>query len=96
MIKVKLSSKIGRNLCERGSRYDGMYLDQIYGKYSDAKRKAYDRCYNEYLASENNVAFSIISHNTFGFSVSWLCTIDGHDGMRIETPKNSYFIDFEE
>ena len=60
------------------------------------KRKAYDWCYEQYLDSDNHDAFSIISHNSFGFSVSWLCTIDGHDGMRIETPKNSYFIDFEE
>ena len=96
MVKVKLSSKRGQNLYERGNRYDGTYLYQIYDRYSDAKRKAYDWCYDQYLASENHSAFSIISHNSFGFSVSWLCTIYGHYGMRIETPKNSYFIDFEE
>ena len=96
MIKVKLSSKRGKNMYERGCRYDGTHLDQIYGKYSDEKRKAYDSCYYEYLNSENHAEFSIISHNSFGFSVSWICTIGGHNGMRIETPKNSYFIDFEE
>ena len=87
MIKVKLSTKRGQNLCERGSISEGVQLYQIYDRYSEAKRKAYDWCYDQYLASENHDAFSIISHNSFGFSVSWLCTIDGHDGLRIETPK---------
>ena len=96
MIKVKISTKTGKGLYERGSYYDAFELHQIYGKYSEAKQRAYDCCYDQYLKSENASSFSIISHNNFGFSVSWLCTIDGHDGMRIETPKNSYFVDFEE
>lgn len=96
MIKVKLSTNKGKALFERGRHWDGYTLNQTYKRYSDDKRKAYDWCYEQYLDSENHAAFSIISHNSFGFSVSWLCTIDGHEGMRIETPKNSYFIDFEE
>lgn len=96
MIKVKLSSKRGQYLYAHGSYYDAFELNEIYDRYSEAKRKAYEYCYEQYLASENSSAFSIISHNTFGFSVSWVCTIDGHEGMRIETPKNSYFVDFEE
>ena len=96
MIKVKLSTKRGKDLYELGSHWAGYTLDQIYERYSEAKRQAYNWCYDEYLSSENHEAFSIISFNSFGFSVSWLCTINGHNGMRIETPKNSYFIDFEE
>ena len=96
MLKVKLSTKRGKALYERGSIYDGYTLNQIYDTWSVAKQKAYDWCYEQYLTSENATAFSIISHNSFGFSVSWLCTIDGHDGMRIETPRNSYFVDFEQ
>lgn len=45
----------------------------------------------EYLSSEEHDAFSIISHNSFGFNVSWLCK----DGMRIETPQNSYLVVFD-
>lgn len=78
MIKVKLSTKRGKDLFERGSKWDGNTLNQIYDTWSQAKQQAYDRCYDEYLESHNNDAFSIISHNSFGFSVSWLCTIDGH------------------
>lgn len=96
MIKVKLSTKRGQALYERGCYYEARDLHQIYDRYSDAKREAWEWCYEQYLASENHSAFSIISHNTFGFSVSWVCTIAGHEGMRIETPKNSYFVDFEE
>lgn len=95
MIKVKLSSSRGKKLFEMGSHYEGVYLYQIYDRYSDAKRRAFEWCYNEYLNSDNHDGFSIISYNTFGFSVSWLCEIDGVDGMRIETPKNSYFIEFD-
>lgn len=95
MIRVKLSSARGKKLFERGSRYEGRYLYQIYDRYSDAKRKAFDWCYNEYLNSKNHDAFSIISYNQYGFSVSWLCELDGSSGMRIVTPKNSYFIEFD-
>ena len=92
MIVVKESTALGKKLIERGSQYDGTELYQIYDKWSDAKQKAFDWCYNQYLESEEHEAFSIISHNNFGFSVSWLCK----DGLRIETPKNSYLVVFDE
>lgn len=87
---VKESTYLGKQLIARGSRYEGTELYQIYDKWSSSKQRAFDRCYEEYLSSEEHEAFSIISHNTFGFSVSWLCK----DGMRIETPKNSYLVVF--
>lgn len=95
MRKIKLSTALGRKLYERGCRWEAYSLDQIYDRYSGAKRKAYEWCYNEYLNSVNHDAFSIISHNSYGFSVSWLCTLDGIDELRIETPRNSYFVEFD-
>ena len=89
---VKESTYLGKQLIARGSRYEGTELCQIYGKWSSAKQIAFDWCYEQYLESEEHDAFSIISHNTFGFSVSWLCK----DGMRVETPKNSYLVVFDE
>lgn len=80
---VKESTALGKKLVERGSRYEGTSLNQIYDKWSSAKQRAFDWCYDQYLASEEHEAFSIISHNSFGFSVSWICK----DGLRIETPK---------
>lgn len=89
---VKESTALGKQLVARGSRYEGNDLCQIYDTWSHAKQRAFDWCYEQYLASEEHEAFSIISHNTFGFSVSWLCK----DGLRIETPNNSYLVVFDE
>lgn len=89
---VKESTALGKQLIERGSRYEGTELYQIYDKWSSAKQRAFDWCYEQYLASEEHESFSIISHNSWGFSVSWLCK----EGMRIETPKNSYLVVFDE
>lgn len=89
---VRESTSLGKKLIAMGSRYEGTDLYQIYDKWSDAKQRAFDWCYEQYLLSEDHEAFSIISHNSFVFSVSWLCK----DGLRIETPKNSYLVVFDE
>lgn len=89
---VKESTALGKQLIARGSRYEGTDLCQIYDTWSTEKQRAFDWCYDQYLASEEHEAFSIISHNSWGFSVSWLCK----DGLRIETPKNSYLVVFDE
>ena len=92
MKELKFSTKAGQKIYEMGSRYDAMFLQQIYETHSQAKQNAYDWCYQQYLDTENHDAFSICSHNTFGFTCSWLGTIDGENIMRVETPKNSYII----
>lgn len=92
MKELKLSTKAGQRIYEMGCRYDALYLAQIYDRYSQEKQNAYDRCYEEYLKTENYEAFSICSHNTFGFTCSWLGTLDGENIMRFETSKNSYLI----
>lgn len=89
---VKESTSLGKKLIAMGSRYEGTELYQIYDKWSSAKQRAFDWCYEQYLASEEQDSFSIISHNKWGFSVSWLCK----EGMRIETPHNSYLVVFDE
>ena len=92
MKELKLSTKAGQKIYEMGTSHIATYLWEIYGRYSQEKRNAYDRCYEEYLETENHDAFSICSHNTFGFTCSWLGTLDGEDIMRVETIKNSYLI----
>lgn len=84
----------GRGLYER-SKYDyGHQLNMVYGRYSDAKRKAMDYCYYKFAKDENARHFRIISYNTFGFSAAWntIYEIDGNvvPGVHIETPSNSY------
>ena len=63
---VKESTYLGKQLIARGSRYEGTELYQIYDKWSSAKQRAFDWCYEQYLASEEHEAFSIISHNSWG------------------------------
>ena len=92
MKELKLSTKAGQKIYEMGSRYEAIYLWQIYGIPSQEKQKAYVWCYNAYLSTENHEAFSICSHNTFGFTCSWLGTLDGENIMRVETSKNSYLV----
>lgn len=90
MIVVKDSTARGKQLIAIGSKWEGNFLHQVYDRPSIAKQQAFDRCYQMYLDSEEHDAWGICSHNTFGFTVSWICK----EGLRIETPKNSYLVLF--
>lgn len=92
MREFKLSTKQGQNLYNRGSHYEGFSLTDVYGSASAEKERAWNWCYNQYLETENHTAFSICSHNSFQFSVSWLGTKDGENIMRIETAQNSFLV----
>lgn len=89
MTIIKGTTKKGQTMIRNASNYEGVYLWQVYDSFSPAKKRAWDYCYDCFV-SEHGEAFSIISHNTFGFSVSWVV----ENGVRIETPKNSYLILF--
>lgn len=95
MIEVKASTKRGQRLIKMGSHYEGSFLSQIYNTWSQEKQNAYDWCYEQYLKCEEHTAFSICSHNTFGFTCSWLYTQEGEDIMRIETKDNTYIVYLE-
>lgn len=92
MIEVKASTKRGQALLERGQNCYYKSLHNIYDRWSQAKEEAYNRCFDMYMNSENRAGFGVGNANTFGFSCSWLCTIDGEDVMRLETKDNSYCI----
>ena len=89
---IKGSTKRGQNLIERGSQYEGYTLNQVYDSWSTAKENAYNWCFEKYRNTPESSAFSIISHNTFSFSVSWLGLYEGENAMFIETSSNSYII----
>ena len=89
MKRVKYSTKLGKSLFEKGCKNEGTYLHQIYEKYSYAKEQAFEKCFEEYLNEGERGTFSIISHNSWGFSCSWL-TLAGD--WRIETPYSSYIV----
>ena len=86
------STKKGQDLIKRASNYEGTYLWQVYGHYSHEKAVAYETCYDMFLQTENHNAFSICSHNTFGFSCSWVGTLNGENILRYETKDTSYTV----
>lgn len=92
MKEYKLSTSIGKQLYEIGCKYDGYWLSDVYKRWSQAKQKAYYECINMYIQTEESTAFSICSHNTFGFTCSWLGKLNNENIMRIETKDNSYLI----
>ena len=92
MKEFKASTKRGQQLINSGNYCYASSLSQIYTTWSQAKQNAYNWCYNEYLKSDNHSAFGIGNANTFGFTASWLCTINGENAMRIETKDNSYIV----
>ena len=68
-------SKKGKDVLARASRWDGNTLNQVYDHWSEDKQKVFDDAWKMYCNSSNGESFSICSHNSFGFTVSWL-----HDG----------------
>ena len=92
MREFKASTKRGQQLYDMGIRCYYTSLHQLYDTWSQAKQQAYDWCYEQYLQCENHDAFGVGNANTFGFTASWTCTINGENAMRIETKDNSYIV----
>ena len=92
MKELNASTNRGKQIIERASHYDGYTLSDVYSTFSREKEKAYNCCFDEYIKTENSEAFSICSHNTFGFTCSWTGTKDGEDILRYETKDNSYLV----
>lgn len=89
---VNASTSLGKKLVAIGQNWEGTYLNQVYDKWSTAKQKAWDKCYDEYCRTDGAEGFSICSHNSFQFTCSWFTP----DGMRLETRDNSYLVVFDD
>ena len=95
---VKGSTVLGKQLISTGKNWEGYYLWQVYDKPSDAKKAAWNDCFEKYRNSLNAVVFGICSHNTFSFTVSWFFDyVDPKTGeiepaMQVETRSNSYTV----
>lgn len=92
VVVVAEGTVIGDRVIAMGSRWDGYDLHQVYDKWSQAKQAAYDEAYEMYCNSRHGESFGICSHNTFGFTVSWL----HDDGMTVLTPNTEYLVIFNE
>ena len=95
---VKGSTVLGKQLIRTGQDWEGYYLRQGYDKPMDEKKAAWEACFEKYRNSLNGVVFSICSHNTFSFSVSWFfdyvdpVTGEVEPAMQYETSQNSYTV----
>ena len=85
-------SKRGQEILSKATKWDGSTLNQIYDRWSQEKQDAYDLAYEMYRNSRNGISFSICSHNTFGFTVSWL----HDDGCTFLTKNTEYLVIFNE
>lgn len=87
MKTINANTKKGQALIATAVNYEGITLDDVYGKASWQKELAWRECFYK-CDAEHGKNFHICSHNTFQFSVAW----EVEDGYRIETASNSYYI----
>lgn len=92
MKEYKLSSSRGKAVYNMGNTCCWRSLHNLYDRWSAEKEAAYNRCFQMYMETENSEAFGIGNANTFGFTASWLGTMNGEDIMRVETRDNSYLV----
>lgn len=92
---LKYSTKRGKDIVDRAVHYQGQWLHQVYGKWSQAKQEAYDACYEKYLATPEHDVWGICSHNSNAFTVSWTGKFGDDDAMFYETFRNSYVVLFD-
>lgn len=92
MREYKLSTARGKQLYDRGNACCWSSLNNLYDKWSEAKERAFDWCWEQYCKGENSTAFGVVNANTFGFTASWLETRNNENVMRIETKDNSYLV----
>lgn len=90
MIELKASSYKGKRIFDRATFYVGHTLSDVYDTYSDEMQAAYERCYSEFLETENHRWFSICSRNSF--TCSWVGRKDDEKILRYETKDNSYLV----
>lgn len=89
MLKVKHTTKKGKELLNKFAHYEGYHLWEVYGNYSQEKAQAYEKCKKEYI-EDNGEDFHICSHNRYYFSVAWRT----EEGYKIKTGQTTYLITF--
>lgn len=82
----------GQQIISMGSRYEGIYLSDVYTTPSEAKQAAWYEVWDMYVNSRHGESFSICSHNCQNFTVSWL----SDDGLHVLTHATEYLVVFNE
>lgn len=94
-MKLNRKTKKAQDIIERFYNSEIDTLEDCYGTYSAAKRKAYYECTNK-CAEMDGWRFRIISFNTTSFTCGWLYA-DKETGvimLNVETYRNTYTIEY--
>ena len=83
-------TKLYENLLKMASRYDGNYLSNVYNRYSYDKERI-ENYWLGFMSECNGVAYSITSHNSFSFTLSF-CIQTPVRGVCYITPSHNYFL----
>ena len=95
-MKLNRNTKKAQDLIERFYNSDICTLEECYGAFSSAKRKAFYECTNK-CAEMDGWRFRIISFNTMSFTCGWLYE-DKETGvimLNVETYRNTYTIEYK-
>lgn len=92
MKELNFSTKEGQKIYDSILNSTTGRLWQVYDRYSEEKRKAYDHCWQLFLDSYDSHWFRICSHNPYTFTCGWFCKVNGEDVARYETATNSYIV----
>lgn len=94
-MKLNRNTKKAQDLIERFYNSETFNLEECYGTFSEAKRKAYYECTNK-CAKMDGWRFRIISFNTMSFTCGWLYE-DKETGvimLNVETYRNTYTVEY--
>ena len=83
-------TKLYENLLQRASSYDGHYLSDVYGCHSYDK-ECIQNYWLDFMRECNGDSYSINSHNTFSFTLSF-CIETPVRGVCYITPSHNYFL----
>ena len=87
MQTINANTKRGAALVAAYNRSSKYSLRDCYGRYSNAKAAAENDC-RRWCSQENGYGFKIISYNSVRFTAAWRTA----DGLRVETPCNSFIV----
>ena len=95
VIMLKGNTKRGQNILSCAERNIGTELYDVYTSCSEAKRRAYAWCREQYYNDNASYGFHICSKNTNMFTVSWnfINELTGEVMTRYETNVNTYIVD---
>lgn len=92
MTVIKASTQKGAQMVANHKWFTGRTLSDIYGRWSNAKQKAYDWCFEQFSNDVNASDFKVGGANSSFFSASWRTFYEGETAIRYETYANSYIV----